>query len=165
MKGNYGIFSAMEFASYIKYKYEKLRPNGGKISPLKLQKALYFCFAYWGAFARRGNYSQNEVGEHFDEYLFSDEIQAWVYGPVVPYVYRHSKEIEECNPDEMFKNKEYIKNFIDGVLEDVLNASDFRLVSVSHEDNCWKNNFHEDDSCHETEIPKEDIIVEYVNQI
>lgn len=165
MENNYGIFSAMDFASYIKYKYKELKPNVVNISPLKLQKALYFCFAYWGAFARKGNHAQNEVGQHFDEYLFHEEIQAWVYGPVVPYVYRHSKEIKDCNPEEMFAGKGYMKDFIDGVLEDVLNASDFRLVSISHEDNCWKNNFYEKDDLHDKEIPKEEIILEYGNQI
>ncbi len=96
---NYGIFSAMEFASYIKYKFNELKPNVQNISPLKLQKSLYFCFAYWGAFAYKGNKAKNEISDQkFDEYLFNDEIEAWVYGPVVPTVYRNSDKIEICNP-------------------------------------------------------------------
>lgn len=163
---NYGIFSAMEFASYIKYKFNELKPNIQNISPLKLQKSLYFCFAYWGAFAYNGNNSKNEISDQrFDEYLFNDEIEAWVYGPVVPTVYRNSDKIEICNPEEMFKGKEYVRDFIDGVLEDVLNASDFRLVNISHEDQCWKKHFHQEEDFHEEEIPKEEIIKEYVNQI
>ena len=52
---NKGIFDAKELASYIKYKYSIL-PNkiSQEISPLKLQKSLYFCFAYWGGFVRKG---------------------------------------------------------------------------------------------------------------
>lgn len=164
---NQGIMTAMELASYISYKYKEIFNNPNrKISPLKLQKSLYFCFAYWGAFAREGNNTNSsEFSSDFVEYLFDDEIKAWVYGPVVPYVYRNSNKIGECNPSELFKDNEYVREFIDGVLNDVLKASDFNLVRISHEDKCWINHFHEDDIEHNEEIPKEEIIMEYVKQI
>lgn len=164
---NVGIMSAMELASYISYKYKEIYNNPNKkISPLKLQKSLYFCFAYWGAFVHEGNNTDNrEFSNDFNEYLFDDEIQAWVYGPVVPYVYRNSNKIEEYTNDKIFEGNEYVKEFIDGILNDVLKASDFNLVKISHEDKCWINHFHEDDIDHNEEIPKEEIIREYVRQI
>ena len=164
MKNNDGLFDAMDFASYIKYKYNELNPSRN-ISPLKMQKSLYFCFAYWGAFARKGNSSKNEVKESFDEYLFPNDIEAWVYGPVVPDVYKKFDKIKDCNPDNLFEDKEYVRTFIDGVLDDVLHASDFRLVNISHEDSCWKRHFHENSINHNEEIPKDEIIEEYVTQI
>ena len=55
MKEKKGIFSSEELANYIAYKYKE--KMGTNISPLKLQKSLYFCFAYWGGFVRKGKKS------------------------------------------------------------------------------------------------------------
>lgn len=160
-----GIFKATELASYITYKYYMLdKKTTEEISPLKLQKSLYFCFAYWGGFIRQGKSKQSEINiSNYDEYLFNDKIEAWVYGPVVPNVYR-SDVIEKNDGKSIFDGKEYVKDFIDGILEDVLNTSDFKLVSLSHEDQCWKRNFKKSEIFHNNEIPKEEIIKEYAKQ-
>ena len=163
-----GIFDAVDLAKYINMKYKEIMENEElRISPLKLQKSLYFCFAYWGAFAHKGNIYQNELTDKLDEYLFSNEIEAWVYGPVVPDVYRKYKEenIPDIDEQELFENHEYVKEFIDGILDDVLKASDFRLVTISHEDNCWKRHFKETEENHSESIPKNEIIEEYVSQV
>lgn len=163
-----GLFDAIELASYIKYKYSLLNNKiSNEISPLKLQKSLYFCFAYWGGFIRKGmgNTKKSEFVHNYSEYLFNNVIEAWVYGPVVPDVY-HQQDI--INPNEsvkLFKGKEYVKEFIDDILNDVLNVSDFKLVEASHQDKCWKNNFKKSEIFHNNEIPKEEIIREYANQI
>lgn len=159
------IVDAVDLAKYIKYKYYML-PNKvtDEISPLKLQKSLYFCFAYWGGFVRKGKNKQNELNIKYSEYLFNNRIEAWVYGPVIPDVY-HEKEITMEDGKKIFGGKEYVKDFIDGILDDVLNTSDFKLVSVSHEDKCWKNNFRKSEIFHNNEIPKEEIIKEYAKQI
>lgn len=159
-------FKANELAKYINYKYLQI-PNRvtKEISPLKLQKSLYFCFAYWGSFIYRGEKEQSELKLPFSKYLFSEKIEAWVYGPVVPDVYHSNEYLEECNPDEMFKNKEYIRDFIDGILKDVLEISDFRLVELSHQDKCWQNSFNPEDSRHNKEIDKDEIIREYAREI
>ena len=164
---NRGILSAMQLAGYIYYKYDQIENKISKeISPLKLQKSLYFCFAYWGAFAYNGNRQNNELNLHFDEYLFNDVIEAWVYGPVVPEVYHNRNKIKKCtDPDKLFKGHEYVREYIDGVLNDVLNASDFSLVRASHEDSCWKRHFKSKNIFHNIEIPKPEIIREYVKQI
>lgn len=160
-----GIFSARELASYINYKYMQLPNRLNKISPLKLQKSLYFCFAYWGGFVRKSNNSKSELNlEHYSEYLFDDKIEAWVYGPVIPNVYYLSK-LDDCNPEKLFEGKEYVREFIDGILNDVLKLGDFRLVEISHNDDCWKRNFRKSEIIHNNEIPKEEIIKEYAKQI
>ena len=82
-----GIVNAKELAWYIADYYDKNFSK--KISPIKLQKALYFCFAYWGGFVRKSKSPETEVTINKSEWLFSSDIEAWVYGPVVPDVYHN----------------------------------------------------------------------------
>ena len=153
--------TAEKLASYIKAKYFDNYKR--EISPLKLQKSLYFCFAYWGGFVRKGksNEQMTEIDvSNFDEYLFEDVIEAWVYGPVVRSVYVKQGDIlkDLSSPFE----EDFTKQYIDGILDDILKVSDFALVEESHKDNCWKNNFDFNGMIHSNEIPKEEIIKEYV---
>lgn len=63
-------YTAIEVAKYIISScFEKKKP----ISNLKLQKLLYFAWIYY--------YKKTE------RFLFSDDICAWQFGPVVPAVY------------------------------------------------------------------------------
>lgn len=50
------------------------------ISNLKLQKLLYYMQGFHLAY--------------FDTPLFDDDIEAWMYGPVVPCVYNHFKKMK-----------------------------------------------------------------------
>ena len=52
--------------------------QGDSITNLKLQKLLYYLQGFWLAV--------------FDAPLFTEEIEAWMYGPVVPKVYDAYKE-------------------------------------------------------------------------
>lgn len=157
------ITTAEKLASYIKAKYYNKYKK--EVSPLKLQKALYFCFAYWGGFVRKGKNSKEmteiDVSD-FEEYLFEDTIEAWVYGPVIRNIYIRQNEIER-NSSNPFK-ADFITEYIDGILDDILVASDFALVEESHKDNCWKDNFDFKELIHSNEIPKADIIEEYANK-
>ena len=159
------ITTAKSLAIYITNKYENMT-NGKKISPIKLQKALYFCFAYWGGFVRKGKIGNTELTEidtnDFDEILFDDTIEAWIYGPVIPNVYREYRDgTLSGNVDDIFAGHEFEKSYIDGILGDILNASDFSLVEESHKDDCWIDNFDFNEMMHSNPIPKEDIISEY----
>lgn len=154
------IMDAKDLASYIKYKYN--RDFHKKISHLKLQKSLYFCFAYWGGFIRNGknnsDMSEIDVSKQ-DEILYDNRIEAWVYGPVVPDVYGVQDELVE-NKDFPVAD-ELVKDYIDGILDSVLGVSDFKLVEESHNDDAWKDNFDNNDKIHKNEIIKEKIINEY----
>lgn len=44
-ENNKGLLNVRDFACFIKCKYFEKYEKA--ISPIKLQKALYFCFAYW----------------------------------------------------------------------------------------------------------------------
>ena len=86
-------------------------------------KALYFCFAYWGSFVRNGKkaveLSEIDVS-NYEEYLFDDDIEAWVYGPVVPSVYKACKDGTLENYREQKKEifaDNLIKDYINGILK------------------------------------------------
>ncbi len=150
-----------ELAAYIQKKYYEEYHR--EISPIKLQKSLYFLFAYWGGLVRKSKLYPNAVEEDFskfNEYLFDEDFEAWVYGPVVPTVYRE-RNLERFYNDNLFNGKEQIKDFVDDLLKDLFSTSDFSLVDISHSDNSWKNNFDYDDEFHDKKIDKEQIIEEY----
>lgn len=161
------ITTAKSLAIYIIDKYRE-KNNGKEISPIKLQKSLYFCFAYWGSFVRKGKKIKSEISEidvsNLDEYLFDEDIEAWVYGPVIPEVYKHHKAntLEQYRNEGLFEGNEYAKNYIDGILDDVLRVSDFTLVDIAHNDECWKCNFDFREMSHSNIIPKNEIIEEYM---
>lgn len=158
------VFDVKELAAYIQKKYKEDKQM--QISPIKLQKSLYFLFAYWGGLVRKSVLYPLSVEENFssyDEYLYDATIEAWVYGPVVPDVY-HETNIASFYNDNIFVGKEKIKEFIDGLLNELFEVSDFTLVEISHQDTSWKRNFSHSDQFHNNEIPKEDIVEEYVGK-
>ena len=53
--------------------FNNLDSGGSLISNMKLQKMLYYMQGYYLAF--------------FDEDFFDEDIEAWMYGPVVPSIY------------------------------------------------------------------------------
>ena len=63
--------------------------------------------------------------------------------------------------DNLFDGLDDVKDFLNGVLDEILNVSDFKLVEVAHSDNCWIKNYHPNDLKHNKVIDKEDIISEY----
>ena len=158
------IFTATEVASYV---YNKYRTSYSReISPIKLQKSLYFLFAYWGGYIRRAqmnsDFVEDDVSEFFEEELFDDEIQAWAYGPVIPNVYFNSDYKKEFY--NRIEENEYIREFIDDILDEIFDISDFKLVDISHMDMAWRRNYNRNDEFHDNEIPKEEIIQEYATR-
>ena len=93
-------------------------------------------------------------------------IEAWTYGPVIPNVFIANKEglleqdIEETYLEDDIDKKEFIDNLLDQLFE----VDDFGLVRISHEDECWKKYYIETDEKHDREIPKKEIIDEYVSR-
>lgn len=162
---------AIKLAAYIEKKYLEYEKNilKSKISSIKLQKALYFLFAYWGQYIanNKNNADSVEVDySHYSEYLFNDRIEAWTYGPVIPDVFREEKQDNLKNIDiDGYLEDDFIKkDFVDYLLPQIFEISDFGLVDLSHEDQCWKKYYIESDSKHNREIPKQEIIDEYANR-
>ena len=171
---NSGPSEAIKLALYIRKKYLEYDKNINRrtISPIKLQKTLYFLFAYWGQYIRKNKENSNSVEvdySKYNEYLFDDDIEAWTYGPVVPNVF-HAEKMKYLD----VKNEELIegyleddivkKEFIDYLLPQLFDISDFGLVDLSHQDNCWKEHYNANEERHNQIIPKEEIVNEYYNK-
>ncbi len=160
---------AIQLALYIRKKYLESEKNIDKriISPIKLQKSLYFLFAYWGQFIKSNKDNQDSVEvnySNYSEYLFNDRIEAWTYGPVIPNVFIAEKNgwLNSFEENHYLENEIEKKEFIDNLLNQLFEIDDFGLVKLSHEDMCWKKNYIESDEKHNREIPKEEIIDEYI---
>jgi uncharacterized phage-associated protein len=140
------------------------------ISPLKLQKGLYFLFAYHGAFYRNKDEEGVFEGSNgaSNKYLFNAEIEAWKYGPVIREVYRAQKgneytwnaDLIEKSVQEVSENPE-IHNFINTMFSQIDAVTDFDLVNRSHEDDSWKDAYEEGKS---NPMDKEQIINEYAKK-
>jgi len=161
-------FKALDLAEYINHKHRE-KYDGRDISNIKLQKSLYFLFAYWGGFARKSQLGKSEITID-KELLFDDEIQAWVYGPVLPNVYNHYKSNNFKSGIELQKiiseveSSGIVAEFINDLLSELFDISDFKLVDLAHADNAWKKHFKSNANYHNDEIPKEEIISEYATR-
>lgn len=156
-----GIFSAIDLAKYLNWLHnEKYKCN---ISPLKLQKVLFFLFGEWGAFVQKAS-NDNDGKEltKYSKYLFEEEIEAWVYGPVVNEVYKKFNN-ETLSSDDLFINDKlkYVGHFIHDLALELFELSDFRLVEISHQMKCWYNAFNPDEKYHNNPIDKDIIINEF----
>lgn len=158
-----GILDVREFACYIKCKYyDKYKKE---ITPIKLQKSLYFCFAYWAGFVLKSKGSEEEINQ--DVYLFDATFKAWTYGPVIPEIYHEQQEgtlVEIITEKQIFKDNDILKETINSLLDDIFEISDFKLVNLTHADNCWINNFDVDAKKHDKKISCEEIIKEYAHR-
>lgn len=158
---NRGILDTRDFAQYIKTIYKKKYLKD--ISPIKLQKSMYFCFAYWGGFISS---SQGTEGTfNLSPYLFDATFEAWSYGPVLPRIYQqeqHGNSSREVTEEELFANTEdIVRDTVNSLLYDLFEISDFKLVNISHADKCWQNSYNYDDARHNGRINNDDIIREY----
>lgn len=103
--------------------------GGDLMSNMRLQKMLYY-----------------EQGYHlavFGTPLFDDEIEAWMYGPVVPCVYDHYKEYGAggITPDEtdiitLTYDEECLFN---EVFDAYVDFSTYGLMQKTHEESPWRS--------------------------
>lgn len=135
------IINKKELVEYIKYSF--LEYKGHTITPIKLQKTLYFLYAFWAKYvllAKNGQKTENDFQDQ-DEQLFEANFYAWAYGPVDDEVYRSFKstpEIDHSKVDMFVKNTAVeVKEFVDSFAIKLFNTSDFGLVDLSHRDECW----------------------------
>jgi uncharacterized phage-associated protein len=102
---------------------------GDIISNLKLQKLLY--------------YSQGFHLAMYDHALFEEEIEAWMYGPVVPCVYREYREFGSgaIEVDRDYEIPETVSkeklDLIAEVYEVYGQFSALKLMNLTHEEEPW----------------------------
>lgn len=124
------MIPAIKVAQYIiNYGNEK----NYSISNLRLQKLLYFIQAYYLAF----------TPSH--EPCFREEIEAWDFGPVVPFVYLTFRRfggnsiptIANYYWDQSDKDKEIIENIVDKLSV----YSTVELMKITHKQTPWKESY------------------------
>ncbi|RIN43258.1 Panacea domain-containing protein [Staphylococcus succinus] len=141
------------------------------ISPLRLQKTLYFLFAYYGAsYGQLSKSKDYELSKdeslNLPNYLFDVEFEAWQYGPVIREVYKDNKYSDSYKELEFSMNdfdiedktmKKEITEYLREIIRSTYKVSDFGLVERSHEDKEWNKNI-----ANQSEMDNELIIKEYI---
>lgn len=122
---SYNACDVAEFVIYYSNIIEK------PLSNFKLQKLLYFI--------------QGEFFRHGSE-CFSDEMEAWDYGPVVENVYKKYKVYSGGNiPGFIAKNPAEItdddKAIIESVIDKYKDTPANQLVEITHNQSPWKKSF------------------------
>lgn len=118
-----------------------LKENLTPFTDLKLQKALYFLWAYYSAM-----YGDMDK-EGYPSELFKADFEAWKYGPVISDVYKNYKQ----NNYEKLVNTFHPKNgieqdvqqFMDEMIKQFNEISVFGLVNRSHADHAWREAYSE----------------------
>lgn len=139
-------------------------------TPIKLQKTLYFVWAFYAA--TYGNIDYNVASEFKEEetypkYLFNAKFEAWKYGPIDSDVYSWDKS----DYIEKFKNSfspatpqdREIKLFIDDIISQVDNVNDFGLVERSHRDKAYKDVYNNQES--HTSMNNDEIKRDYISYV
>lgn len=102
-----------------------------QVDNLKIQKLLYYCQAV-----------HLVLNNSADKPLFTDEIQAWQYGPVVPNVYHKLKKYGLETVPELKEKNELSENelkTVNMVLDYYGGMSGTRLINKTHQESPWKN--------------------------
>jgi len=104
---------------------------GDIISNLKLQKLLY--------------YVQGFALAMYDKPLFDEDIEAWMYGPVVPCVYQEYKEFGSgaIEFDSDFEIPKTITEEDISLIKEVYDVygqySALKLMNLTHDESPWKS--------------------------
>lgn len=136
------------------------------IRPLKLQKSLYFLFAFYitsygKLYIEDSETAQDGIIEGTDEkpypeYLFPEDFEAWKFGPVNRKVYSEFKakniQPKKWVPDTPME--EEIHSFINEAFEAIKQKSDFSLVMRSQEDQAWIKKVDADNNIMDKELIK-----------
>lgn len=126
-------YNVKDIAKRLIYRASLDEAGGELLTNLKLQKLLYY-----------------EQGFHlavFDTPLFEDEIEAWMYGPVVPSVYEQYKAFQSTPltiPDRnsliTLSNEE--EELFNQVYESLIEFSGYGLIMKTHNETPWATTPH-----------------------
>lgn len=145
----------MDLAQHLKWNYPT-------ITPLRLQKTLYFLFAFYGASYGQMSGEDNISEMSYPRYLFNGYFEAWKFGAVNRDIYetfqKDQIEGKEWAPkDEKEKN---VLILVNEVLKEIDKLSDFELVDRSHQDYAWSKAWNDETS----NVMDNDLIInDYLN--
>lgn len=123
------------------------------MTPLRLQINLYFLFSFY-----IGTY-QNQ--KDYPNYLFNATFEADHYGPIIRRVHLNQEEGEYAPREFIFGNHKIdqeISRFINDLLNQIIDRSDFSLIDRLHEDPTWRKAINNGKF---SIMSKEDIASEY----
>lgn len=112
-------------------------------TPVKLQKALYFLWAFYSVTYGNIDYNDSEFDsdKKYPKYLFKPEFEAWKYGPVDNTVYRWDKDDKIRNFENAYLNSneqsKEIKLFMDDLIKQVDTIDDFGLINRACKDKSY----------------------------
>ncbi|WP_179124076.1 Panacea domain-containing protein [Marinococcus halophilus] len=157
------IYNVHDVARYLHW---LKRNKGEELSPIKLQKGLYFLYAFYGAIYDVDAKEMESEGSNNLSTLFDAEFEAWQYGPVIRDVYFRNKdnsydELSIRASVETIRQNPEAKAFIDEMFEEINSVSDFTLVDKSHEDQAWYKAFKNNQDV----IDNDYLIREYVVKV
>ncbi len=139
-------------------------------TPLKIQKAMYFLWAFYAATYGNIDYSKESEFDEIKEYpkeLFEAHFEAWRYGPVLDDVYSKYKNDDECIHQEINIKHDSMTDdvwsFIKDLVKQIDEVNDFGLVSRSHQDSAWRDVYNE--GYLHTPMNNEAIKEDYINYV
>lgn len=145
-------YRALDIANKLIYKAQEDEPNGGeRLTNLKLQKMLYYQQGYHLA--------------AFGTPLFEEDVEAWMYGPVVPCVYDEyscygSATLPETNnPIKLSDEEEILFNQVYQAYRDF---SAIGLMNRTHNEQPWLQALPHDRG---TVIPHESMKTYFMTQL
>ena len=110
----------------LEYDIKDMCANAEYITPLKLQKLLY--------------YIQGLSLKIYDKPAFNNNIYAWSYGPVILDVYKNYKGKNPINSiKEEIKISDGLKKIIDVVIDSYGQIEAEKLIKLTHCEEPWKN--------------------------
>lgn len=115
------------------YVVSKVTADGFKITPLKLQKLLYYIDAWHSVY--------------FDKPLFEEDFEAWVHGPVIREVFDYYKEDYRLHDNITSEDIPTVSDdlspeqleLIDDVLDEYGGKSGYYLECLTHDEKPWKD--------------------------
>ena len=126
------MISAKTLAEYLIYLNHEIQGQDADITPMKLQKLLYYCQGYSLALTGKP--------------IFYEEIEAWRNGPVVESVYREYKQYKNnvipVNEANNFENlDEALKSIARLVVDEKKWLSAYALSDATHKEMPWRSTF------------------------
>jgi len=133
------IYRSIDVARYI-------LDNFGDMTTMKLQKLVYYCQAYCLAWYYRP--------------MFDEKVRAWTNGPVVYELFNehrgihiiNSNDLEAGNPHNLGEEE---RDVIESVCEAFQGLTGWELRNRTRKEDPWVDNFREEDTWHNVEIPQE----------
>lgn len=93
---------------------------------LKLQKIIFFTYV--------------DYYRKYNEELFEDQFESWVYGPVIPELYKNYALIYEAEDLDYIDDKfdKQTKKFLNKIVFSYGTMNVSQLISLTHDETAWK---------------------------